>query len=48
MLETDLTSPTSFPIFAVIFIVVGLAVILLAIILLLRRGSKKDIVAYEY
>jgi len=48
VLETDLTPPTSFPIFAVIFIVVGLAVILLAIILLLRRGSKKDIVAYEY
>jgi len=48
VLETDLTSPTSFPLFAVIFIVVGLAVILLAIILLLRRGSKKDIVAYDY
>ncbi len=48
VLETDLTPPASFPIFAVIFIVVGLAVILLAIILLLRRGSKKDVVAYEY
>lgn len=48
VIESNLGPIESFPLFAVIFIVVGLAVILLAIILLLRRGSKKDIVAYEY
>jgi len=48
VIESNLTPVESFPIFVVIFIVAGLAIILLAIILLLRRGSKKDIVAYEY
>ncbi len=48
VIESNLTPEDSFPIFVVIFIVAGLAVILLAIILLLRRGSKKDILVYEY
>lgn len=46
VIESNLTPADSFPIFVVIFIVAGLAVILLAIILLLRRGSKKGIVSY--
>ncbi len=46
VVDSNLTPEDSFPIFVVIFIVAGLAVILLAIILLLRRGSKKEIFSY--
>jgi len=46
VLETNLTSPAPFPIFVVVFIVIGLTVILIAIILLLRRGSKKEVISY--
>lgn len=46
VLETDLTSSPPIPIFVVIFIVIGSSVILLAIILSLRKGSKKKIFSY--
>ena len=46
VVESNLTPEEPFPIFVVIFIVAGLAVILLAIIILLRRGSKKEILIY--
>ncbi len=46
VVESNLIPVDSFPIFVVIFIVAGLGVILLAIILLLRRGSKKEIMSY--
>lgn len=46
VVESNLTPEDSFPMFVVIFIVAGLAVILIAIIISLRRGSKKEIVYY--
>ncbi|MFX0155361.1 MAG: transglutaminase family protein [Candidatus Hodarchaeota archaeon] len=48
VLEANLAPLTQFPIFVVIFIVIGLAIVLLAIVLLLRRGRKKEYVTYNY
>ncbi len=46
VLETNLIPSPPFPIFVVIFIVIGLAVILIVVILLVRRGGKKEVFSY--
>ncbi len=46
VLETNLAPSPLFPIFVVIFIVVGLAVILIVVILLVRKGRKKEVFSY--
>ncbi len=46
VVEANLIPVKPFPIFVVIFIVIGLSVIILAIILSLRKGSKKEIISY--
>jgi hypothetical protein len=48
VLEVNLTPLKPFPLYAVIFVVAGLSVILIAIILLLRRRGKKEVISYSY
>lgn len=47
VLESNLAPLSPFPVFVVIFIAIGAGVVLLAIILLIRKGRKKEI-SYGY
>ena len=46
VLESDLNPLPPFPIFAIIFISIGLVAVIIVTFLLIRRGSKKEITGY--
>ena len=46
VLDSDLTPIQPFPIFSIVFIIIGLFAVVIVILLLIRRGSKKE--TFEY
>ncbi len=46
VLGSDLTPLLPFPLFTIIFISIGLLAVIVVIVLLIRRGSKKEVFGY--